>query len=291
MEGGGCAAIGRGWKQRLDSILRSATEEVVVSSPYISQEGARFLATALRNPPKPSLQLSILTDLSAGSVAQGSNDPSAILLIAERIDRVQIRHLARVHAKVYVADAARAIVTSGNLTSGGLDRNYEYGVEISNPGVANTVRTDILDYAALGAWFDIAQLREYARRAKDVQKEFRKAQNSITRRARHLLDGSIRNLGDEVIRRQLAGRSINDVFSRTILYLLGRFGAMDTRALGTQVQRIHPDLCDDNVDRVIDGEHFGKKWKHQLRSAQSGLKRRGEIELRNGVWAPHGAEE
>jgi hypothetical protein len=50
------------------------------------------------------------------------------------------------------------------------------------------------------------------------------------------------------------------------------------------VQAIHPDLCDDSIDRVIDGEHFGKKWKHQVRSAQSYLKRIGSVQLRDGKW-------
>jgi hypothetical protein len=50
------------------------------------------------------------------------------------------------------------------------------------------------------------------------------------------------------------------------------------------VQALHPDLCDDLVDRVIDGQHFGKKWKHAVRTAQQHLKRQGQIELHEGRW-------
>ncbi|MEK7270344.1 MAG: hypothetical protein AAB215_05290 [Planctomycetota bacterium] len=52
----------------------------------------------------------------------------------------------------------------------------------------------------------------------------------------------------------------------------------------TSIQNIHPDICDDSIDRVIDGQHFGKKWKHFVRSAQQHLKQRGEIRLQNGRW-------
>jgi len=59
---------------------------------------------------------------------------------------------------------------------------------------------------------------------------------------------------------------------------------MSTDELNPLIQKIHPDLCDDSVDRVIDGRHFGKKWKHAVRTAQQYLKRTGQIELREGLW-------
>jgi hypothetical protein len=74
------------------------------------------------------------------------------------------------------------------------------------------------------------------------------------------------------------------VFEKTILYFLKREGPMTTRQLHPLVQSVHPDLCDDSVDRVIDGQHFGKKWKHLVRIAQSHLKLKGMIVLQNGLW-------
>jgi hypothetical protein len=43
-------------------------------------------------------------------------------------------------------------------------------------------------------------------------------------------------------------------------------------------------LCDDEVDRVIDGRHFGKKWKHAVRTAQQHLRRKGLIALEGELW-------
>ena len=59
---------------------------------------------------------------------------------------------------------------------------------------------------------------------------------------------------------------------------------MSTDELNPLIQKIHPDLCDDSVDRVIDGRHFGKKWKHAVRTAQQYLKRTEQIELHEGLW-------
>jgi hypothetical protein len=50
------------------------------------------------------------------------------------------------------------------------------------------------------------------------------------------------------------------------------------------VEGTHPDLCDNSIDRVINGVHFGRKWKHMLRNAQVFLRRKGLIELYDKKW-------
>jgi hypothetical protein len=204
--------------------------------------------------------------------------------LAESFHSAEIFHLPRLHAKVYVADSVAAIVTSGNLTHGGLERNFEYGVEIRDTAAVELIRVDVLDYASLGARFAIDELRAYAEHAEEVRKAFRKAQASVARGARKRLELAIMGIGDELLRRQLRGGPVHQVFARTIQYLLRRYGPLETKALHSYIQSIHPDLCDDSVDREIDGEHFGKKWKHQVRSAQSYLKRKGWVGLRGGKW-------
>ena len=59
---------------------------------------------------------------------------------------------------------------------------------------------------------------------------------------------------------------------------------MPTVEINRAIKRIHPDLCDDTIDRVIDGQHFGKKWKHGVRTAQVFLRRRGDIQREGGKW-------
>ena len=68
------------------------------------------------------------------------------------------------------------------------------------------------------------------------------------------------------------------------MYLLKRFGPMRTMDLHPLVQTMHPDICDDTIDRVINGEHFGKKWKHFVRNAQQSLKKTGRIVFKENVW-------
>jgi hypothetical protein len=68
------------------------------------------------------------------------------------------------------------------------------------------------------------------------------------------------------------------------LYILEKYGGMQTEQLHFYIKQIHPDLCDDSIDRVIDGKHYGKRWKHYVRNSQQHLKSKGLIELTNGIW-------
>ena len=39
-----------------------------------------------------------------------------------------------------------------------------------------------------------------------------------------------------------------------------------------------------SIDRVIDGVHFGKRWKHYVRNAQQFLKRTGRVYYDGDRW-------
>jgi len=195
-----------------------------------------------------------------------------------------VRHLPGVHAKVYVADEDLAIVTSGNLTAGGLYRNFEYGVEIRSDPVTGTIKRDILEYGALGADVPPDQLDAYCNAADELQGLFDEQQRSTRREIRWRFEQSLRNAEESLIRVRLAGGPVHAVFARTIEYLLRSQGPLTTERLHPIIQTIHPDLCDDSVDRVIDGRRFGKKWKHAVRTAQQQLKKRGVIRYEHGFW-------
>jgi phosphatidylserine/phosphatidylglycerophosphate/cardiolipin synthase-like enzyme len=276
--------IGKDWKNRLESLLKQANHDIIISSPYVSSEGAEFVTSTLRSGWPRILKAHILTDLSPPAVAQGVNDPKAILRIGEVVSELEVIHLPRVHAKVYLADSARAIITSGNLTTGGLERNYEYGVEIRDVTSVGIVRNDLLAYSTLGARFSVPELHAYAAQAESVTKEFRKSQRSIARAAQLKLRAALIGIEDELIRRRLAGGPVHTVFAKTILYLLARNGPLSTANLHKLVSEIHPDLCDNTIDRVIDGKRFGKKWKHAVRTAQQQLKKRGQVKLVGEKW-------
>lgn len=276
------------WKYDLRSLLTEARESFVVSSPYVTTRGTDFVLANLPNEIKPTIQVVLLTDLSPMNVAQAATDPAAVYALAVSVPGTRVFHLPHVHAKVYVKDAERAIVTSGNLTKGGLDINYEYGLKVLDAPTAAAINRDITEYAELGALVHIEALRSYCEKAAPLR-EFYKAQERAVRRADTRLRGALIAASDELTRLRLARGPMHTVFAATILYLLAKHGSMSTAELHPRIEAMHADLCDNSVDRVIDGKHFGKKWKHAVRTAQQQLKKRGQIELDGEKWILIGA--
>jgi hypothetical protein len=196
---------------------------------------------------------------------------------------MEIRFLPSIHAKVYVADEKLAVVTSANMTKGGLLNNLEYGVELDDINLVRRIKLDITEYAGLGTRIDQVKLKFLSQISSDLNRIRAEAEKSVKSRLRTEFENRLKNFDEEIIRTRVAGRAPHAIFADAILYLLAR-KPMPTAELHPLIQQIHPDLCDDSVDRIIDGKHFGKKWKHAVRTAQQHLKKTGQIELKGSVW-------
>jgi len=278
------SVLSRDWKGELQNIFLQARNDIIISSPYVTERGTNFVLANLRQEVKAKIKLRILTNLSPVNICQGSTDPVALKLLALALPHFTLLHLPKLHAKVYVVDQKSAIVTSANLTAGGLEHNYEYGIKISDPLIVKEIAHDIISYSDLGAMISPQNLDNYSHIADRLRNTYKKQQNSIVKSVRKEFEKEILSAEDELIRMQLSGGAMHTIFEKTILYLLKRYGPLSTEQIHPKVEVIHPDLCDNTIDRVIDGKHFGKKWKHAVRTAQQQLKKKGLIFLSGDRW-------
>jgi hypothetical protein len=279
-----CLLLSRDWKHELAHLIKGARSRLTISSPYVTSDGVSFLIDSLGESRKSLTGLNFLTDLSPLNICDGATDPSALASLTSLVPAIRLRHLPKLHAKVYIADTNCAIVTSGNLTASGLDRNYEYGLKILDGTVVSGILDDISSYGELGALITADSLAAYCDVAERMRKVFQKQRESARRSLRSEFQRQLTDAELQLVRFRLAEGPMHTVFAKTILYLLSKYGPLSTDQLHPRIQSIHPDLCDDRVDRIIDGKHFGKKWKHAVRSAQQQLKRRGLVILRHGRW-------
>ncbi|MBI4321315.1 MAG: phospholipase D family protein [Chloroflexi bacterium] len=225
-----------------------------------------------------------MTNLAPDHLIQGSMDPMGIADFFRAVPNVVVTHLPSLHAKVYVADESVAIITSANLTHGGIVANYEYGVWIEDAEVIRQITQDLKAYAALGSNVTLLELEELATASRELQQYQKRVLETARDNLREEFQRRIQATHEALRRiRAKPGESTNSIFTRTILFLLKR-GPLTTQQLHPLVQQIHPDLCDDNIDRVIGEVHFGKRWKHMVRNAQQALKSKGLICLRGGKW-------
>jgi hypothetical protein len=91
-------------------------------------------------------------------------------------------------------------------------------------------------------------------------------------------------LEEALLAAHVGDRAPTAVFAEAVRYVLTRDGPLPTVEIHKGIQALHPELCDDKVDRVIAGKRFGKRWKHLVRSAQQHLRRSGAVERAQGVW-------
>ncbi len=271
------------WKNEFVDVLKKTKEHLFISSPFINMGGVETLSNAI---PEKELDLTLLTSLTVGNIQNNVTNPRALLNLYDVFRSVSLSSLGRLHAKVYVVDESMAVITSANLTDGGLVNNFEYGVIIKNRGVVKVIKSDLQRYFDLGNIFPLEILREISKEASELIKvEDKLREDTRNTKLSQLLNKRIEGLDYELLKNRISeGRTINSIFAETILYLLEKKGARSTQDLHLLIQDIHPDICDDSIDRVINGQHFGKKWKHWVRDAQQSLKKRDLIYLSGGKW-------
>jgi hypothetical protein len=272
-------------KGALENLIGTVRAELHIVSPYVTDAGTALITNRLKTSARrSSIAVQLLTDLNPLSVCQGSCDPQAILHMTRSFPRARITHLPRMHAKIMIADRADAIIGSANLTEGGIQDNYEYCINISSPKIASRIAEDVEEYSSLGALITIDLLESYSNAAISLRDTFHRKEQAVSSSLRKEFKERVRSADDLLLRARVrANEGVTGIFSRTILLLL-RARPMTTVDIHPQIKKIHPDLCDDSVDRVIDGERFGKKWKHLVRTAQQVLKRNGLIEFDGRFW-------
>ena len=279
------------WVDTFDQFAGSIRESAIIAAPFITREPVERLVAKLRSR-RRSVQINLLTNLSPNSLIDGSLDGRAITWLCERVPGTTVRHLRYLHAKAYVADEHMAIVTSANLTTGGLYRNRELGVAITASEAVKDIAADLREYGSLGVLVepdDLVALGDMAQRARERKAT---AEKAMPDHVKAEYDAIAKSIDERLVELRTAGAefvtdpkgSITAQFADAVRYVLRQHGPLPTSEISPLVRTLKPELCDDKVDRIINGRTFGKRWKHDMRNAQQQLQRHGVIVLENRKW-------
>ncbi|HVA77734.1 MAG TPA: phospholipase D family protein [Candidatus Binataceae bacterium] len=272
------------WTETFIRLVSAAEDRLLIGCPFIKSNAVRRMLGQLERLGRlEKVRIALITDLRPESVLGGGMDLGALSEIGHRTPAFELTHLPSIHAKVYVADYRMAIVTSGNLTEPGLQGNVEYGVALEDEETVREVRSDFESYSSLGAKVSIDDVEALSEEMEDLKVLYQRAEKSVRNRARRAFEEKLKSAHLRLLRHRAKGKTTHAIFSDTIRFLLAK-GPLKTEELHPLVRILHPDLCDDSLDRIIDGVHFGKKWKHYVRNAQQYLKRHGEIRFDRSRW-------
>lgn len=272
------------WTESFRQLVSSVEDNLMLVSPFIKRSKTeQILSQLVRRGIQNQVRVAVLTDLRPESTLSGSMDLEALVELGSNLPKFDLTHLPSLHAKVYVADRRMAIITSGNLTDPGMSGNIEYGVAFRDNKVVGEIREDFEGYSLLGAKVLPEEVRALLDEVKELKDLFKKAEHTIRAQARQAFKRKLEATHIQLLRHRAKGKTTNAIFSDTILFLLSK-GPLHTLELHPLIQWLHPDICDDSVDRIIDGVNFGKKWKHHVRNAQQFLKREGKIRYDGQRW-------
>jgi len=272
------------WDAELVELLSLTEQHLLLACPFITRSTTKWISDNLtKSGHSQNLNITCITNIRPESVLAGSLELDGLADMGRRFGQFHLFHMPSLHAKVYVADNAHAIITSGNLTEGGLRGNCEYGVVLSDAAQVREIRADFEAYSRLGALVSVDEAAALADDLSQLRTLYQTTERKVLKEAGSIFRKRLLDTQEKVFRFRARGTSTHAIFCETIEYLLSK-GPLRTVELHPLVQRMHPDICDDHTDRVIDGMNFGKKWKHHVRTAQQALKRAHKINFDGQKW-------
>lgn len=272
------------WAESFGRLVSMAEHDLLLVSPFVKIQPTEQILTILRRRGTDQhVRVVALTNLRPESLLNGSTDVEAFSELSRSLPFFELFHLPSLHAKAYAADDRVAVVTSANLTQPGMTGNLEYGVAFTDEAAVRKIRRDFAGYSLLGAKVAASDIDALVAETSELRDAFAEAERSIRAGAKRAFHTRLEAANIRLLRRRARGRTTQAILSDTILFLLSN-GPLRTVELHPLIQQLHPDICDDSIDRVIDGVHFGKRWKHHVRSAQSHLKADGKIRTDGERW-------
>ena len=124
------------WKSDFIRLVEGARRSIHLASPYIKKDIAKLIV----NHANPDVKINYLNSFKLSNFYRGASDLEAIEILHD--NNVTLKSYHQLHAKVFIFDETKSVVTSGNLTSGGLLNNYEYGLLIDDDVLSSKIADD-----------------------------------------------------------------------------------------------------------------------------------------------------
>ncbi len=121
------------------NLVKESESNIYLCSPFIKKD----IADKILENRKDGIEMVIITSANISNFLCGSLDISAIKKLIK--NGFTVRNYQNLHAKIYIFDRKKALVTSANLTNNGLYNNYEYGILIDDCSIADKIYDDYVE--------------------------------------------------------------------------------------------------------------------------------------------------
>ena len=124
------------WKDDFLELVHQSKKSIKITSPFVKSN----ICDELINAKSSSSKVELITSFKLNSIYSGYLDISAIENIID--NNGTVKNFSKLHSKIYLFDDTKAIITSGNLTYGGMLKNFEYGIYLDEKSIVNTIVDD-----------------------------------------------------------------------------------------------------------------------------------------------------
>lgn len=124
------------WKNDFLKLVCNSKHSIKITSPFIKEN----ICDEMLAVKKSKAKLELITSFKLGNMHTGSLDILAIEKIIN--EKGVVKSYSKLHSKIYLFDNKEVIISSGNLTNGGLTNNYEYGIYTNDKSVVSKVVND-----------------------------------------------------------------------------------------------------------------------------------------------------
>lgn len=124
------------WENLLCTLVDDCSHTIKITSPYIKAEAVDKLLSKR----KSHVTLAFVTSFMLSNFHRGSSDLEAIKKIID--SNGIVKNFQALHSKIYIFDDKKVVITSANLTHGGLVGNFEYGIVTDDKQIVKQVAED-----------------------------------------------------------------------------------------------------------------------------------------------------
>lgn len=124
------------WKNDLMELVSQSKKSIKITSPFINEN----VSNELLSNKKKSTKIEVITSFKLMNIYSGSLDLSSLENIIN--SNGIVRNFSKLHSKIYLFDDEKVVITSSNLTNGGLLNNYEYGIYTTDKQIVSKVVED-----------------------------------------------------------------------------------------------------------------------------------------------------
>ena len=153
----------------LFDLVQRSEKELLFCVPFIKKEIVDVVLKKLQ----PDAVLGLITYSNIGRFANGSLDIEALRILLEK--GFKIFNYQNLHAKIYLFDNKKVLITSANLTNNALYKNYEYGVLIDNDSkIIDQIYSDFVNMmdSVLCGEITLKTLNDIEKNIKQYQKKY-----------------------------------------------------------------------------------------------------------------------